>query len=94
MTLRPLGLAQRRALQAIQRLTRPRGPQRSELAAELVVSDGRASRLMHSLRRRGLELALQPSGDVCDGCGTTVDVTPLDQLGSFCSHCRQPVEVE
>lgn len=54
MTLRPLGLAQRRALQAIQRLTRPRGPQRSELAAELVVSDGRASRLMHSLRRRGL----------------------------------------
>lgn len=40
------------------------------------------------------ELALQPSGDVCDGCGTTVDVTPLDQLGSFCSHCRQLVEVE
>ena len=40
------------------------------------------------------ERALEPSGDVCDGCGTTVDVTPLDQLGSFCNRCRRPVEVE
>lgn len=40
------------------------------------------------------EFALRPRGDVCDGCGTTVDVTPLDQLGSFCGHCRELVEVE
>lgn len=49
-----IGSGQQRALRAIAKLTRPRGPQRGELADELEVSISRASKLMHSLWRRGL----------------------------------------